>query len=377
MIMLRAAIAIAGIILGGLPGFGRASEERLSRAGGLTIKLRQKTYVVGEPIVVDLELRNGRQEGETPFFAGSEDFSERSDFLFSISRAGGPVASEVWVCGTGGMRLPQLARRSGVAGASRLWKCRKMFVAVAKSGGPTGTGQKGTEELLGTGRYELCVKMPWLPSGRERRELMTSNVVEFEITEAVGADREAAELMGSAEAGLLMMGSPAADPSVARTLVEKYPTSTHARYARGRLLLLRQEGAWGSSGVMSDRKRDEVTDLVSEGLAFVGENKDMCLNESILLYSARLSRALGRDKESVGILNRIIVEYPESSGAEAARRQLESWTRQPVRRRVLPAASGGGRVGAIVSVGVVGFVVLVLAGGVVLAGRLKLQRGDH
>lgn len=294
----------------------------------LSTTLFKKQFLAGEPIIVNLKLANESLEPLPRVFSSNEDFANTPDFTFIVTAADDSKICEMHRNGADIIRVVL-----GVVGSGEFWQCEQMFLPRINLQKKVKPESQNSIALLSPGLYKLTAKVLWNPP-QKKSVFITSNNVEFQITEPTGADAESAKLMQLPEIGGFFEGILEGKPKVITALLAKYPESTYARYARARLILDEEKHIWNtnrSANTASERK--ELANLISDGLDYVEKNEDMPLSDNILLYCARMSRVLDRENESVQILNRLIKEFPQSDAVEAAQAHLNSWTSSPEKMR--------------------------------------------
>jgi hypothetical protein len=335
--------------------YGKPAKEQTTVLPTLSITLSKKQFLSGEPIIVNLKLTNKSSKPLPRLFGSNEDFASTADFTFTMRATDGSEVGRIQRHGPNVRRIVFKLLRP-----QEFWQCEQMFVPRMNLQKKARLDPNSPIPLLPHGLYKLTAKLLWNLPGKEM-VFITSNSVEFQIKEPTGIDAEAAKLMESPEVGGFFIGFRRKSTAIA-TLLAKYPESTYASYARARFILGQGEYIWNTSrSAPTANKKGELALLVSNGLDYVEKNKDMPLNDNILLYCARMSRVLDREKESVQILNRIVKEFPQSDAAEAGRRQLEKWDRP------LKAGEGAG-------LSVLSYVMITSAVGIVIAGLILLLK---
>jgi hypothetical protein len=336
----------------------------------LSTTLFKKQFLAGEPIIVNLKLANESLEPLPRVFSSNEDFANTPDFTFIVTAVDDSKICEMHRNGADIIRVVL-----GVVGSGEFWQCEQMFLPRINLQKKVKPESQNSIALLSPGLYKLTAKVLWNPP-QKKSVLITSNNVEFQITEPTGADAESAKLMQLPELGGFFEGILEGKPKVITALLAKYPESTYARYARARLILDEEKHIWNtnrSANTASERKG--LAKLISDGLDYVEKNEDMPLSDNILLYCARMSRVLDRENESVQILNRLIKEFPQSDAAEAAQHHLEKWENpfEPGQKPVLPTTAGK-RVVAYMLIIVLGAVVIIVS---LLLKKKAISRGKQ
>lgn len=324
----------------------------------LSITLSKKQFLAGEPLIVKLKLANESSKPLPRFFSSNEDFASTASLTFIVLAPDGSKVNEQRMPAMDvhriGLIMSKFTEQPYILRSHEFWQCERMFLPRMNLQKTVRLDRKSPIPLLPPGLYKLTAKLFWNPP-EEKGVFITSNSVEFQINEPTGIDAEAAKLMESRDVGGFIAGFQRTKPQAIATLLANYPDSTYARYAQVRFILGQGEYMCGTSPRQTENRKDELVHLISNGLDYVEKNKDTPLNDNILLYCARMSRMLHREKQSVQILNRLVKEFPQSDAAEAGQRQLEKWDRP------LKAGEGAG-------LSVLSYVMITSAVGIVIAG---------
>ena len=340
---------------------GKYAKAETTLLPTLSITLSKKQFLIGEPFIVILKLANESSEPLPRVFSSNEDFAT-ADFTFTVTTTDGSKICEVHIQGADIIRLVFNLLRP-----QEFWQCEQMFLPRISLEKKVQWDPNSPIPLLSSGLYKLTAKLLWNPP-EEKSVFITSNSVDFQINEPTGIDAEASKLIQSPEVSGFFEGTRGGKPKAITTLLANYPESTYATYARARLILDQGKHIWNTSRTApTASKKEELALLISNGLDYVEKNKDMLLNDNILLYCARMSRVLDREKESVQILKRLVKDFPQSDATEAGQRQLEKWDR-PIKPGEEPASP------AVTEMPVVAYTLIAVTVGIVIAGLILLLK---
>ncbi len=286
-----ALLVLAGTCL--TPGLLAAAE-----LPSLTLSVPAGEYLVGEPVVASLRLRN-EASGTPGVFTSNEGFATTGHFVFAFAGENGALAGETELHGA---HVGRIGARLGPpleAGAS--WQCDKMF--LPQSGAATPRGEKRAP--LKAGRYVLTAKLWWAPPRRygepAPREpqgvYISSNPVSVRIKEPAGAEAEALALLRSANLADFYSGMSGGKPQVIAELLAKHPDTTYAHHAKVRLLVDRMAWFWNTKRRgLSESERTEVRGLVEQAEGHELPPKLAPLKDNLLLLRARMREVLDEER---------------------------------------------------------------------------------
>ena len=187
------------------------------------------------------------------------------------------------------------------------------------------------------GRYTLVGRIPWVEG------MLTTEPVSIEVIDSRDLkDREAGELVDGEFAsflagtdmimGLTRDGEPRGSVS---QILQMYPDSVQARYARSRLVYLRirrfLSGGTGKSVAIRTEREAVMLKLVQTVDTQLAQNPDDPLERDLLHGKVQLLRRFEKTDLLRAALDGVIDRYPESVYANQARRMKDAMIR-PERR---------------------------------------------
>ncbi len=343
------------IVLLSVPGFAFETRAQVAEL----LPLRQRV-VVGEPLVLDLVVRNDSLQ---PVQSRSREDIAYARCEFSVSAYVEETRVARWSYRSDASDTPLYkSRRPGTdrwmfelqPGAE--FRCRQLVVllqAPPAAATPVeerfgfapvdGRDDKPRSERrvtrqptpLGPGRYTLVANLPWIDAP------LQAGPVEIEIVEPTSPqDREAAKLVDDTFRSFLadhsmIDGFAGGQPTGSvKRILEQYPDSVQARIARARLLLHRVRQFFGS-GPLPESERHARPRALDED---IGAHLAGSANDPLELELLHARVRLLTDSEYVdkveGVLTQMAAKYPESGYTRAARKLVEA-------RRVAPNGSDG------------------------------------
>ena len=281
----------------------------------LSISLWKEQHVVGEPLVVRLQLVNTSESTIRAGYA-NEAFLRSSDITFFLTQVAGGATIEQYHMG------PDVGLSQGELKAGKAVQ-EDMIVLPADL--PRKVNQHVT--LLPPGHYKLAAQV-------YTDRTLKSEPVDLVLTAAQGAAAEAADLMPSKRMYAFYAGEVMTLPAV-RKLMRQYPDTPHARLARVRLLL-NQARELSSQRPGRDRAKRErhfrFIDMLEE---WVEDHKDHPLADNMLLAVAELYRSIGTEAEDAkNTLERITRDYPDGDVRREAAQLLEKMQRRAEQQRL-------------------------------------------
>lgn len=304
----------------------------------LSVKLLKSNLISGEPIIVSIRAENDSQEPVANSFRNNDYFGRKADFAFSIQNREGIRICEINIP-TNSVFDPVILLKRRLLRAREFFQCEKIFLPWMNLQGkkPFSLGDEPPDNIsmLPPGSYKLTVRLRWAPPRMESFHIF-SQPVEFNIREPVGVDARSVKLLESGQIVGFFEGYLGDKPEPISVLLKDYPESTYAKYARLRLVLDRGHLADGAGRI--ETGKNEMEDLIADGLNLVQTDIDMPLNDDVLLACARMNIGLGNEEESIRILTRLVKEFPNSNSAEAAQKKLTSYSLTPEQMRQILAA---------------------------------------
>lgn len=306
--------------------------------------------VVGEPIIVDLVVRN---ESEDPIQSRVSDNKRFSRLeLIARVRQGSEVISS---CGS---RLycvhdPLYKARNPSTGEwmiqlepGRELRARRLFVFRVERSEPRHEGHDDRCPL-GPGTYTITGHIPWI-DGRLSTPPVEIEVVAPEEVE----DRAAAALVDGTFASFMtyehtIVGMSGMSPTGSvKRILDDCPTSVHARVARSRLLVLQArkvlQDRTGAPGAERRERKARMLDLVQRIEAHLAEDPDDPLEFDLLKARVGLLRLFEVVDPLLNAIDDLIERYPDAAYAEDAKKMRDEFLQYRAKlARDKDAAAGG------------------------------------
>jgi len=285
-------LVMIGLVLVGAQFFCIFSVYAQDSKAKLDVSLRQKTFRVGEPVIIELSLVN---QGEKPVKL-REPALATNDLLCFIRKGDGPFEKY------------------------QLHYIIEPCCSVELAPGETFRSKELIQFNYATGNlafpepgdYTVKVEFPYFVGGTQ----LEPAEISFEVIKNSRKDKRIAEFFSEEEVANFISGTSIDERVIKRmeAMVKKYPKSLFSQYGRYYLALHHARRL-----SQKEPQFKQAIELMKKANAASWQ-----FEPDALFYLSAWSWQVGKSEESLTYLNQLIKKFPESSASQAATRFREN-----------------------------------------------------